>query len=144
MLTGGCTCGAVRYEILAPPYDTGWCHCRVCQHVSGSGGMVFTTVRQQDLKFEQGMDRLGRFRSTAFGERTFCRDCGAPLTIHVRHQPDEIDIAVGSMDDPSAVTPEFRLYVAEAPAWMNIDDNLPRYDALRPNTRGLSAGQTRA
>ncbi len=142
ILNGGCACKAVRYRLNAEPYDTGWCHCRVCQHVSGSGAMVFTTVAASDYEIVEGKDRVGRFASTAFGTRTYCRDCGSPLTIHVAHQPTEIDITVGTLDDPGAVTPEFRLYVAEAPLWALPLDGLPRYNALRPATRGLPPGRT--
>lgn len=141
-LEGGCTCGAIRYRLAAMPYDTGWCHCRVCQRASGSAGMVFTTVPKKSYTIVQGYDLICRFQSTSFGERTFCRNCGAPLTIHVDHQPDEIDIAVGSLDEPSAVKPGFHLFVEYMPAWMSLADNLPRYPGLRPNTRGLEPGQT--
>lgn len=141
---GGCACGAVRYRIDAEPYDTGWCHCRICQRVSGSGGMVFTTVARAHYHVEQGAERIGRFASTPFGERSHCRECGSPLTIHVRHQPSEIDIAAASLDDPDAVTPTFHLYAAAAPDWALSVDGLPRFDALRPTTRGLSHGQTEA
>ena len=143
MLAGQCTCGAVRFRLNQQPYDTGWCHCRVCQHVSGSGGMVFTTVALENFLIVKGSDQIGRFASTSFGERSFCKACGAPLTIHVRHQPNEIDVA-GSLDDPAAVKPGFHLYAPCAPAWMNLDDGLPRYAALRPATRGLAPGQTEA
>jgi hypothetical protein len=143
-LTGGCACGAVRYRLEQEPYDAGWCHCRVCQHVSGSGGMVFATVHFTRFVIEQGGNRIGRFASTKFGERAYCLQCGSPLTIHVEHQAEEIDIAAGSLDDPGAISPGFHLYVAEAPAWMNLADDLPKYGALRPDTRGLSPGQTEA
>jgi hypothetical protein len=142
-LTGGCACGAIRYRLDAEPYDTGWCHCRVCQRVSGSGAMVFTTVPRPAFVIEAGEDRLGRFASTSFGERQYCTACGSPLTIHVRHQPDEIDIAVGTLDNPNGVTPGFHIYVDERPRWM-ASDGLPEYGGLRPSTRGLSPGQTEA
>ena len=106
--------------------------------------MVFTTVPLADFQLVQGADRLGRFASTSFGERSFCRDCGSPLTMHVRHQPDEIDIAVGSLDKADAFSPNFHLYVAEAPAWAVFKDRLPQFQALRPNTRGLRPGQVSA
>ena len=144
MLTGGCACGTVRYRIDAEPYDTGWCHCRICQRVSGSGGMVFTTAALRHFHIEQGEERLGKFASTPFGERGYCRDCGSPLTIHVRHQPGEIDIAAASLDDPDAVAPAFHLYAGLAPKWAIPIDGLPRYAALRPTTRGLAPGQTEA
>jgi hypothetical protein len=103
--------------------------------------MVFTTVAMADFTIEKGTDRIGRFASTPFGERTYCRDCGSPLTIHVRHQPHEIDVAAGTLDKPDAVAPGFHLYWAEAPEWV-ADDGLPRFDALRPATRGLEPGKT--
>ena len=144
MLTGGCTCGAVRYRLDQTAYDVGWCHCSICRHVSGSGGMVFATVALDRYVVERGAERVGRFRATTFGERSFCRDCGAPLTIHVDHQPGEIDVAAGSLDAPGAVTPGFHLYTAGAPPWALPEDGLPRYAALRPATRGLAPGQTEA
>jgi hypothetical protein len=61
MLTGGCACGTVRYRLKETPYDTGWCYCRICQHVSGSDRMAFTTVPLADFVIEQGADRIGRF-----------------------------------------------------------------------------------
>ena len=37
MLTGGCLCGAVRYEIGADPMFAAHCHCRDCQKATGTG-----------------------------------------------------------------------------------------------------------
>jgi hypothetical protein len=106
--------------------------------------MVFTTVHLDHYRITAGDDHVGRFASTDFGTRTFCRECGSPLTIHVRHQPDEIDIAAGTLDDPEAVAPNFHIYAAAAPSWMPMLAFLPRYKALRPKTRGLEEGQTEA
>lgn len=144
MMSGRCACGAVAYLLASHPHDTGWCHCRVCQHVSGSIGMVFTTVPLEDFSLTQGADLVRNFASTSFGQRSFCSACGSPLTIHVRHQPDEIDVAVGTLDNPDSVKPGFHLYAAEAPPWAILEDGLPRYAALRPNTRGLRVGQVEA
>lgn len=143
-LEGGCACGAVRYALDEAPYDTGWCHCRLCQHVSGSGGMVFATINIDRYRITTGQEQVGSFASTDFGMRTFCLQCGSPLSIHFQHQPDEIDIPVGTLDDPEEVAPKFHIYAAEAPSWMPMMAFLPRYQALRPNTRGLPQGQTDA
>ncbi|WP_240047604.1 GFA family protein [Sphingomonas panacisoli] len=104
--------------------------------------MIFTTVPLFAFVIVDDEGKAGRFASTPTGERSFCTACGTPLTIHVRHQADEIDIAVGSLDDPNAVTPGFHLFARQAPSWTTFTDGLPRYDALRPNTRGLASGQT--
>ena len=58
--SGGCLCGTVRYQLNSEPFDSGWCHCRVCQHVSGSGGMVFTTVHLDRYRILAGEEHIGR------------------------------------------------------------------------------------
>lgn len=104
--------------------------------------MVFTTVPLAAFLITSGSDRLTTFRSSPFGERTYCRNCGAPLTIHVTHQSDEIDIAAGALDNPNAVTPTFHIFADAAPQWVTFEDDLPRFPELRPDTRGLAKGQT--
>ena len=89
--------------------------------------MVFTTVAANDFMITQGSEEVGRFASTDFGERCFCKSCGSPLTIHVRHQLDEIDVSVGTLDEPGAVTSGFHLDPKQAPHWiLDLYDGLPR------------------
>lgn len=143
-MKGGCFCGAIRYELHGVPYDTGWCHCRVCQRVSGAPALAFTTVPRADFVLTKGEDLVGTIRTTSFGERRFCKRCGTPLTMQVAHQPDEVDVTVASLDDPDAVPPGFHIFYADRIAWAKAGDDLPRHDRLRPDTRGLPAGATSA
>lgn len=111
--------------------------------------LFFTRLRSPDEQIilvpnGQGDEAVGSFASTSFGTRTFCRLCGSPLTIHVRHRPDEIHITAGTLDDPEEVAPSFHVYAAEAPSWMPMMAFLPRHKALRPKTRALEEGQTDA
>lgn len=138
-LGGGCACGAVRYS-LSDPYDTGWCHCRVCQRTSGAPAIAFTTARREDFRWETGEPRI--YRTTAFGQRRFCGACGTTLTIEIDFQPDDIDVAVATLNDPDTLRPGFHIFCAEAVAWAPIDDGLPRHDKFRPDTRGLPPGVT--
>ena len=39
-LTGGCGCGAVRFEITAPLVSAVYCHCTRCQRRSGAGAVL--------------------------------------------------------------------------------------------------------
>ena len=134
---GGCACGAVRYALDSVPFDAGWCHCRICQRVSGAPAMVFATVPAGDLVFAEGADRVRVLKSTGFGERRFCESCGTPLLIQVDYQPETVDFPVATLDDPDAVPPGFHIFRASRIAWFETADDLPRHDRFRPDTRGL-------
>jgi hypothetical protein len=141
-ITGGCACGAIRYALRSRPFDTGWCHCKLCRRTSGAPAVVFTTIPAGDFELVQGGDALRVWRSTSFGERTFCPICGSLLSIRIDYQPDTIDITAATLDQPELVTPEFHIFWQDAIAWAAFDDGLPRYPRLRPDTRGLPPGQT--
>jgi hypothetical protein len=135
LLTGGCACGAIRYQLREPPFDTGWCHCRLCQRTSGAPAIVFTTVGREAFSVTQG--EPATWRSSAFGERGFCAQCGCLLTMRIDFQSDTIDVSAATLDRPDAVTPGFHIFCADALRWALPDDGLPRYAQFRPETRGL-------
>ncbi len=78
-----------------------------------------------------------RRRSSDFGERWFCRDCGTPLAMQVDHQPDTIDFTIATLDRPDAVPPGFHIWTASRIPWFDTADTLPRHERFRRNTRGL-------
>ena len=135
--TSGCACGAIRYELRSAPFDAGWCHCRICQLVSGAPAMVFASVPAGDLVFSRGEGEVKRFDSSGFGYRLFCGACGTPLVIRVDHQPETVDFTVATLDDPDSFAPGFHIFRASRVAWFETTDDLPRHDRFRPDTRGL-------
>jgi hypothetical protein len=136
-IMGGCACGAVRYALNSRPFDAGWCHCRICQGVSGAPAMVFATVPAGDFAIVAGDERVRTLHSTSFGRRRFCGECGSPLTIEVDHQPETIDFPVATLDDPDSVPPGFHIFRSSRIGWFETADTLPRHDRFRPETRGL-------
>lgn len=140
--SGGCLCGGVRYSLTAGPSEVGYCHCRMCQRFSGAPVMAFATVALDDFVVTQG--EPARRRSSAFGERWFCRDCGSPLAMRVDHQPDTIDFTVASLDAPQVTPPAFHIWESRRISWFEVRDHLPRYAAFRPHTVGLEHPPERA
>ena len=136
-MLGGCSCGTIRYRLASEPFDTGWCHCRTCQRISGAPALVFTTVPRADFVVEQGQENLCATHPNAFGERRFCGLCGTPLTIALDFQPETMDVTVASLDDPDRVAPGFHIFYDSRIGWAEAGDALPRHAAFRPDTRGL-------
>jgi hypothetical protein len=136
-LTGGCMCGAVRYELISDPFDCGWCHCRTCQLDSGAPAMAFASVRRGDWVIREGPEKIRTVKSSSFGHRAFCADCGTPLYAEVDHQPGTTDFSIVTLDDPNVVAPEFHIFWSSKVDWFNPGDDLPKHDRFRPDTPGL-------
>jgi hypothetical protein len=130
-------CGAVRYALRSEPFDCGWCHCRTCQLSSGAPAMVFASVPDGDLVWTKGAEYVKSARSSSFGHREFCGECGTPFLMKVDHQPETVDFSVATLDNPEAIAPGFHIFWGSKIGWFEPGDELPRHDKFRPNTRGL-------
>ena|SRR5688572_29325609 len=79
--TGGCACGAIRYECSAEPREMFQCHCRDCQRASGGVGAFALLVPKESFKFTKGTPRY-HFTQSEMGfqhKRGFCPECGSRL-----------------------------------------------------------------
>ena len=129
--TGGCLCGAVRYRLASAPFDAGWCHCRTCQLNSGSPAMAFASVPAADWVIEQGALVIRQVKSSEFGHRLFCSNCGTPLAVSIGQQTKAIDFSIATLDDPSAVEPRFHIFWGSRVRWFDPGDDLPRHERFR-------------
>ena len=136
-LAGGCMCGAVRYELSTDPFDCGWCHCRTCQLTSGAPAMVFASVPEGHLIWTKGADKVKSVRSSSFGHRKFCSECGTPFLMKVDHQPETVDFSVATLDEPETIAPAFHIFWGSRIHWPEEPGELPRHEKFRPDTRGL-------
>jgi hypothetical protein len=115
VLTGGCQCGAVRYALLASPERIGICHCRMCQKAVGGPFFAWAAVDRSDLVWTRGAP--AQFASSSAADRGFCARCGTPLTFRYVQRPGHIDVSLGSLDDPAAVTPSIVMGVESRLGW---------------------------
>lgn len=123
--TGGCLCGAIRYEVDAEPTDSGWCHCRMCQRVSGAPAQPFAMFPLAAFRYLQGEPRV--YISSAIGERRSCGVCGSSLEFRARQDPREVSLNSGTLDEPSRVPPRKHIWVSSRIAWFACDDGLPQF-----------------
>lgn len=93
--TGGCQCGAVRYEFRQRPDNPSLCHCRMCQKQAGNYFAAWAGSHRDNFRLTRG--RIAHFRSSADADRGFCRDCGTPLTYEFLSSP-RVDVTIGSLD----------------------------------------------
>ena len=133
-LSGGCYCGAIRYEAAGPLFNSTLCHCADCRRVTGAPAVGWFSVAHASLRYTRGAPR--EFQSSPKVRRAFCADCGTTLTWRHTDMPQEIDIATCSLDDPDAVPPQDHSYVASAVRWLHLADDLPLYPRSRSEGPG--------
>jgi hypothetical protein len=131
MLTGGCYCGAIRYEAEGEPWHATICHCSICRRTSAAPAVAWFTVKRANFRLLAGGP--ARFRSSANATRTFCPACGTPLTFQSERQPEEIDVTTCSLDDPEQVPPRSRTWRASGISWSDSAEALPVYPEKRPD-----------
>jgi hypothetical protein len=132
-MTGGCGCGAVRWELTEPPVSARYCHCTRCQRRTGTAGSASAAVVPGSFHIVQGEDRVKSWKPEGGHEKWFCGDCGSALFTRDPSDPDRVGVRLGSFDGDPGVRPSARQFVAYAAPWEPIpDDGLPRYPERRP------------
>ena len=101
-LSGGCQCGAIRYELSRGPLELCVCHCTECRKQSASAFGISYIVPQTALRLTQGEPRFWS-RPTDTGNTldcVFCGECGTRLWHQRRGATDTLSIKGGSLDKP--------------------------------------------
>ena len=128
-LTGGCACGAIRYETTAEPVVMFHCHCRDCQRASGGPFTSFVIVPAEAFRFSQGSVRCHDSPSHRGGKthRGFCADCGSPILAKTDANPDIVAIRTASLDDASWFNQQMDVWTSDAHPWDQMNPALPKF-----------------
>ena len=132
-LTGGCGCGAVRFEVTTPLVSALYCHCTRCQRRTGGAWSASARVEPGSVRVLAGEDDLRAWRPEGGLPKVFCGACGSAL-FGGGPDPDSIVIVrLGAFDGDPSIRPSARQFVAYAAPWEPIpDDGLPRHPERRP------------
>jgi hypothetical protein len=128
--SGGCACGAIRYESTAEPVMMIHCHCRDCQRSSGGPFSSFAIVPTEAFEVLQGAPRFHASPSERGGEtrRGFCPECGSPMVIKPDAAPQFVAIQSASLDDPGWFKPQMEAWASDAHPWDQLNSALPRFE----------------
>ncbi len=131
-MTGGCNCGAVRYEVSEPFVSASYCHCTRCQRRTGTAAAASGRVAHGSFRIISGEDQLRAWKPDTGFEKWFCGACGSALFSRSPSDPGEVGVRLGTLDDDPGVRPSYRQFVNYAAAWEPVpDDGLTRYPERR-------------
>ena len=127
--SGGCQCGAIRYEIRAEPLTLYVCHCRECQKQSSSAFGMSMTVPREAIVLLQGQPKQWTRLADSGREVTclFCETCGTRLFHNPARNPQITNVKPGTLDDTSQLQPIGNLWTASAQKWVVISEQMQNY-----------------
>lgn len=119
-LTGGCSCSAIRYEVMSFPLLLYTCNCTECQTASGSAFALNMPVATKDFRIWQGKPRGWRRPSPSGADVTswFCGDCGGRIYGERAGRPELVNLRAGTLDDTSWLTPAAHMFMRSAQPWV--------------------------
>ncbi len=133
-ISGGCVCGAVRFEVTEPFVGSVYCHCTRCQRRTGTAASANARAVSDAFHILQGEDRIRSWRPEIGAEKFFCGDCGSALFSRNRTDTTNVGVRLGAIDGDPGIRPTARQYVAYAAAWEPIpQDGLPRFPEAQPS-----------
>jgi hypothetical protein len=159
--SGGCLCGAVRYEITEPPLVTYTCHCTICQRLTGSAFSSAVLVAAEACRFA-GSGWRSFERPADSGRvvtRWVCRDCGTWICNGARPgtaAPGSlVAVRAGTLDDTAWLRPTAHFWTRSAQPWVILpegdtrfatqpEDGLAWLESIRPDRPGAAAGVPRS
>jgi hypothetical protein len=132
-LTGGCMCGAVRYEISEQPLFGALCHCDRCRSQSGSAFSTVIFIKRSTFHLE-GETNVFEDTGTSglWVGRRCCARCGSPLTTETDLVPDLMIVKVGGIDNNEWFRPVMELFVGRRRPWVEPVPGAQQFEGNPP------------
>ena len=127
-ITGSCLCSAVKYIVNGPIKAVANCHCNTCQKTTGSAFGTVAIIGENDFEIIEGQDSLATYQVSEKATKYFCRTCGTPIfNLHKKYLGNCMT-QVGSLDDPSLVTPAINIFCESMMPWIKGIADLKCFD----------------
>lgn len=126
MPSGGCHCGAIRYEMPDQVAHHALCHCTDCRRASGAPAVAWAMAKAEAVTIT---GEPLTYASSEHGRRLFCGACGTSLfyTNEVIF-PGLIDVQSATLDDPDSIPLQAQIQTAERIGWMAHVGDLPEFE----------------
>ena len=130
---GGCTCGAVRYRMEAPPMFVNCCHCTWCQRETGASYVLNALIESGRLNVLQGEpEKIDTPSASGKGQKIWrCPQCHIALWRHYAGFGDAVSfVRAGTLDEAGRITPDAHVFTSTKQPWVQIPDGHPVFEVF--------------
>ena len=132
MYTGGCFCGAVKFEITSAINNIVFCHCSECRKLQGSAFATNGVVESKSFKLLKGNNDLTEHKLSDTQTRYFCKHCGSPIKSENTSVPNKVRVRLGTIDGDILENLQAHIFVSSKANWDEICDQVPQYETYEP------------
>jgi hypothetical protein len=141
---GGCACGSVRYRLTSDPLFTHCCHCLNCQRQTGSAFVINLMIEADRVELLAGAPQpVDVPREDGSKQRIFrCSTCQVAVFSEYG-RPELRYVRAGTLDQPSAVTPDVHIFTRSKLSWITVPDSAPAFEVYYDREALWSAASLR-
>jgi hypothetical protein len=134
--TGGCACGAIRFEATGEPVAEQHCQCEHCKMRSGTGHSSYAVFAGADAVAMTGEPQTWRVAGDSGNDKiyAFCPTCGTPIHVTFDAMPEVTAVHAGSLDDPARFDPSLVTYGSRGLDWDRHDPDLTVFEKMPSGT----------
>ena len=131
VLEGGCACGAVRYRLTSSPMFVHCCHCLDCQRQTGSAFVLNALIEADRIETLLGTPEPITVPTDSGHPHDIyrCPHCRTAVWSDYGRRKVLLFVRTGTLDDPSALTPDVHIYVRSKLPWIELPADTPAYEA---------------
>jgi hypothetical protein len=130
-LTGGCSCGVVRYRLTSAPMFVHCCHCKDCQRQTGSAFVLNALIEADRVELQSGAPEAVTMPTESGRPHDIyrCPKCRIAVWSTYGGRTQIRFVRVGTLDEPSALQPDVHIYTRSKLPWVKLSDGVPAFEA---------------
>jgi hypothetical protein len=128
-LSGGCSCGAVRYRLTSEPIFVHCCHCLNCQQQTGSAFVINILIETDRVELLGEEPEAVSVPRSGGKKQKIWRCPACQIALYSQYTSPRVRfVRAGTLDDPSAVTPDVHIFTRSKLPWVALPEDVPAFD----------------
>ncbi len=129
-LEGGCFCRSVRYRLTSEPMFVHCCHCRNCQSQTGSAFVINAIIETSRIEVLAKEPIITEVVAGGGAPHDIyrCPNCFVAVWSDYGRRPERRFVRVGTLDDPTALSPDVHIFTRSKQPWVGLPDDVPAFE----------------